>query len=162
MVEQTAGEYESGLLSDGELTFTEYEASALELVNCAEQLGYGIAGSFEPTVRGEYVLTFVESPAATPTSLSSMHSSLQECNQTYFNLVNLFWSRHTAPSESELQAARDELAACLRGGGFTLPEHPAAGEIRRTVLPPGQPAPAIIVQCQQRIMDHFGLPGFIG
>ena len=52
-----------------------------------------------------------------PATLEDMRRIEVPCGDTYISVITQMWAEHVAPTEQELAAARDALAACMRGRG---------------------------------------------
>jgi hypothetical protein len=147
-------DFQKDILKDGVLTFAEYETAVLSLVDCAQRAGISLAEPVRISKRDTYLYSFTY-PLA---SRAGAEDSILSCRQTYTDYLEQFWAEFTAPSEEELQRARDELARCLRDRGIEVPK-PASpedfGQFR------SHPTPDFF-ECAQQTSDTFGLPGFSG
>lgn len=149
----SASHYQWARLSDGQLDSHEYEAAVRATVACVEQAGPRLTVPLEPTNRGRYELSFqysVDSPAGA--------DAIEACRTEYLSVIDLLWAQHSAPSQSELQAARRSLAACLSRSGVPGAEN-AGDEYYRQMR--SQPT-AEFVRCAEQIQKEYDLPGFAG
>jgi hypothetical protein len=157
----TLSEFQSDMLADGRVTAGEYDAAALAFIGCGREAGYEYVGSETPNMRGRYNFIFRGSKTSSG-SLEDQHRSIAECRAEYLDAVELFWARHTAPSEEELQDARRAFAACLNDRGLTVPEDPSPGQMAELLIGPDGRFPSAMRDCQSLIEEQFGLSGFIG
>lgn len=132
---------ERPLIEDGVLSFKEYESAVLGTIACLEHSGltvmhfpgYGRAGVGLPgprlSSRGvySYVATMTGSADNPPTRAAEATSSCKAGSAQ----VEFMWAQHTAPSEVEKQAMRDQMAKCLIDAGVdVLQSHPTNADLR--------------------------------
>lgn len=170
--------YQKNLIQDGRLTFAEYESAAFATVDCLEKAGFTVfhvSGELEYdrsqatpgpglSARGRYKFD----AGAAPSQRAELAEASGQCRAEYFDLVDLLWAEHTAPSEQDLQLGREMIAACLREKGLLVPDNPSQQELFVLAWPPdgdgqgrGQPVP-VYWDCAKRAADELGLGGFIG
>ena len=169
-----ANEYEDELFKDGVLTFVEYEAAVFRTLACIDAAGltvmhsngYGRAFDVQPgprlSSRGVYSY-FGQVTTNSPTRPAKEFAALAECKQGSAQ-AEFMWAQHTAPSQVDVQAMRDHMAACLRGLGATVREHPNDLELG-AVSSSGQVASGDYDQCRFEAADTFeidSLPGTSG
>lgn len=178
MSSDTVSAYQKNLIQDGRLTFAEYEAAALATVDCLEKAGYAVfhvPGELEYnralatpgpglSARGRYTFDI----GADPSNRAGLLNDSVRCRAEFFDLVDLLWAEHTAPTEHDLQLGRAMIGACLRGKGLSVPENPSQKELFVHAWPPdgdgqgrGQPV-ADYWDCAKEAADELGLTGFIG
>ncbi|MBI2766791.1 MAG: hypothetical protein HYX53_12900 [Chloroflexi bacterium] len=85
-------------------------------------------------------------------------AKLNRCVDERLRAVRDAWSLQNAPSEAEVQSARDLLGACLRAAGVDVPEHPTSQELTAA----RQAYPAEFGPCSASVSDETGLKGFGG
>jgi hypothetical protein len=104
-----------------EVDFETYERAFFEFVACAQENGWELVEPPQLTALQLYEYQFRGTSASARAEVS-----LAGCaSQTDFERIQFAWSSKNAPSEGELQAARDTMGECLRGRGYDVPEHPA-------------------------------------
>lgn len=138
----SASEPERTLFEDGVLTFAEYQSAVMQTISCMESAGvtvvhfpgYGRGGIGEPgprlSRRGVYSYVGAVNGAADrpPTEAAAATAACKSGSAQ----VEFAWAQHTAPSEVELQAMRDQMAKCLRDAGATLSQdHPSDADLKR-------------------------------
>lgn len=165
------------ILSDGVITFAEYESAIFAAVQCYNDAGVRIseyptkqggAPVLGPklTHRGEYQY-IPQFPAGT--GQQSATDITNRCERDIVGVIRPLWLDHVSPTQQEVQAARDEMASCLRAAGLDAPQHPSQQELLRVAFPPsGQPPAGKIVlppayeNCAAKAADQLGLPSFTG
>lgn len=176
MDQEDLSSYQRDLIEDGRLTFAEYEAAAFATVDCLERAGYTVfhvPGELEHdrtnatpgpglSARGRYKFDV----GAASSERAGLLEASGRCRAEYFDLLDLIWAEHTAPSEQDLQRGRAMIGACLRDKGLTIPDNPSQQELFVHAWPPdgdgqGQPV-AEYWDCAKRAADELGLTGFIG
>jgi len=122
----TPQEFEAALLEDG-LTFDEYETAFLAFAACAAGFGYELQSDPVLTSRRnyDYQLGRKLADGESEQRRQDARAGFEACRLRYFDAVQRQWAIQTALDETELQAARDHLGACLRAAGYDAPEHPA-------------------------------------
>jgi hypothetical protein len=169
-----AGEFQANLLSDGILTFSEYESAVFAAVHCEQDAGlqiiaYPIPGQPgrpgpELTSRGEYQYLPV---APEGSDSAQLHKAFDECERNFDGSVRQLWAEHVAPTEKDMQVARDTISQCLRDHGIKVSEHPSGNELMRVAYPPSgipsQPQPnEPYLGCATSAAAAFGIPGYLG
>ena len=170
----SASRYQADLLADGRLTFSEYENAVFGAVRCEEAAGFKILAYPEPgkpgrpgpelTARGEYQYVQV---AADDADRSSLAAALSDCENEYVSVLRALWADHVAPTPADMQAARDEIARCLRAHGIKVPSHPSGEELMKLAFPPDgipyAPRPEQpYVGCASEVAGRLALPGYLG
>jgi|GEM_PF-7060313 len=136
-------DFEKDLIRDGTLTFEEYQQAVLRTVSCIERAGLDVVhstgyGRSEEMVTGprlskrgvySYTARIFSPDGSRP---EAEFAAVNECRAGSAQ-VEFLWAQHTAPSEVELQALRDHMAACLRENGSGVAERPSDEELRRAV-----------------------------
>lgn len=162
---------ERAIFADGVLTFGEYESGVFRTLACIEGAGltvahsngYGRAHDVQPgprlSSRGVYSY-FGQVTTYSPTRPAKEFAALAECKQLSAQ-VEFMWAQHTAPSQVDVQAMRDHMAACLRTLGANVPERPSDHELQ-AVLRPAQVSQQEYDSCRFQAADTFeidSLPG---
>lgn len=149
-------------VADGQLTFAEYEAAFFDMVACLGTLHVTVQGAPTLTPRGRYQALLRADPTlvpAVPESARETTAAMLSCRQRYFDGLDLMWAVHFAPSERELQAARDRLGECMRDGGVSdVPEHPGTDYFARFI---GSNHP-VYQPCAGAAGEALGIPGWGG
>lgn len=147
-----AGEGERTFLEDGIVTFDEYEQAFFNMVACAEQSGVTIYG-VRLTSRNQYHFQSTW-PAE---QAQEGHDAIEACKRTYFSEVDRMWSRSVVPTEAERQKEIDELAACMREVGVSLPV-PASHEDILNYFMTSQVREGPAAECVFAAQDRTGDP----
>jgi hypothetical protein len=153
-------------LSDGILTFAEYEAAVLEMAACVRESPLKIefaqldregavirTGGPSLDQRGRYQYSFFY-----PGSVPESEARIRFCRSEFLTSVENFWIVHVAPSEQDLAAARRALRACLGTSGAELPVEPAESDFDHLRNAPTREFRA----CSAAVAEEFALPGFSG
>lgn len=119
-----AGQDERGFLSDGTLTFTEYEKAVFNLVRCGEERGLSFGTG--PVLRqwGEY-----QFQATWTSSLEDGQGALDDCRARNFSEVQRLWARVAQPTQKDYEEAYASLSECLRAAGLEVSRQPSAQEL---------------------------------
>lgn len=125
-----AGDFESKLVADGELTFEEYERAFLAFGECAKTLGWEFPEPPRLTSRQNYEFRLYRpnSEGVAPETIQASQRAVESCRMEYFDEIQRVWSLKTALSGVERQEARDDLGRCLELAGYDLPEHPSSDD----------------------------------
>ena len=159
-------DFQRSILKDGVLTSQEYERAALAVAQChrdsgAELRGYpqrlGGPQLSEPwwSKRGEYYYI-----PAYPEADTNAEGKYNACEDEYFRQIAPIWANHVAPSQQEMQQARDLVGECLREVGLAIPEHPDITDIS-PILTARRNDPAIAA-CSDRGAQFLGTIAFFG
>jgi hypothetical protein len=142
-------------LSDGELTFAEYEAAATRTVRCLGDAG----------LQGEAVLDHNSQTYALGARWQSSgdraddeekRAATERCYANHWNGISQAWTAQSTPTESEIDAARQAMAQCMREGGLDVPVPASSQDILR------HQAHEVYAACARRIAEEHGLPNFGG
>ncbi len=130
--------FQAKILNDGQVTFAEYDEAFLAYVSCAGQRGWVPVAPPRLTSRRLYDYQFTRpnsDPAAGASERARWEGDLRTCEAMFFDEVQRAWVVKTAPSQQELQAARDALGACLRDAQVSdVPAHPTAEDWERFIV----------------------------
>ena len=169
---QAASDYERPLLSDGILTFSEYETASLAEISCLKDSGLQVI-HFDHfsnidlneslpgpklTSRGKYLYSAVIPADIT---LEDAQREISACKNRYTATLAFLWAEKIAPGEKELQVIRRRIAACLREAGHDAPAEPSQHDLDVVAYPPsgipigGAPAPSWYVECVGQVSDEF-------
>jgi len=146
---------EIALLEDGELTFEEYEAGYTKALSCLYDSG--LVDVFErPELSPRWVYNW-------PVRFSDANrvaatAAFERCRAEHFSTLEFLWAEATAPTQEEVQAARIDLAQCLRDAGHDVEENPTSA----TFLPFIYEADPDLRLCSTVVSDRYALPGFAG
>ena len=152
-----ATEEQREAMDDGVVTFAEYEAAALRVVQCIDEIGGDIHGEapynertqrFELAARGRL--------ASDPAEEERRTRETAACYEQYWNGINQAWGSQNQPTEQELHEARQAFAQCLRDAGVSVPD-PASQEDFA-----GLEQQEAFVPCAERIGEEYGIPYFGG
>lgn len=142
-------------LADGVVTWEEYVAAVRANTECIRGKGVPVT---DAVIADGRVQKGIVGPMATDAEMERANKVVLECNATYLNAVGLQWYRQTMPSPGTFAAAREELAACLRGAGVALPEKDGRPDFAAVA----QSDPARFSPCSAQVGEKFGIPGFAG
>lgn len=163
--------YQSAVLADGVVSFSEYQAAVFAAVQCWKNEGLAVDGYGNipgPVLTARGLYQYIQVP---PTGMTKADQAakIAKCNIQYVSVLQPLWTDHVAPSQQDVQAARDALGACLREKGYEVPAHPTREDFLGIVFPDGTPADGAQVEfppgfqgCATKIDDQFGMPGFRG
>lgn len=170
----TASDFEWSLISDGELTFAEYESAVLSTVKCFADNGIEITpyphnhemgqpGPLHMNKRGRYEYL----PFLTQDNYEQKVKVATTCQATYSATIEPLWAEHAVPTQAEMQGARDEIANCLRSSGREVPDHPGSQELLAIAFPPdGIPKPGfpepVYRACAEQTATDYDMEGFMG
>lgn len=139
------------IVEDDRITFAEYEASVLAMADCVRDSGGVFLRPDQPRLswRGLYTYTvgFRE-------SVPGAQAQVSGCVEEHVGYLDLFWKEFVSPSETEIQSAMDDLAACMKSVGLerVIP----AGRTRQEFEELGP-----ILQGEEQTL-YFGCAGRIG
>lgn len=165
-------EFQANLLADGTLTFAEYESAVFAAVQCLRDKGFEITGYPTRTAtpgpgpvltrRGE--LQYLPKSRA---NLSGDSEAIAACENRYTSVIRPLWASHVAPSQDEMQRARDAIGACLVSNGTSgVSEHPSGEELLAIAFPPDgvprQPPITSYQRCAESVAVEFDIPGYFG
>lgn len=157
--------FQRSILEDGELTFAEYERATLGFLSCVEDGGVIVrhvegdryAEGPELTSRGQYRFSlYLPNRDGKPATVDEMRGLETRCGVEFTTVIQQLWAEHIAPSETELAAAREALALCLRAEGFEIPEPPSSEDFGAAASSPAY------ATCSSAVAEQFGIPGFGG
>ena len=151
----SSSQFQRELLSDGRLTYEEYERAVLATVQCVKDNGIEIAKEIHSAPGKRIAFEFVG--GTTEDERARASAVYEDCYREFEETVDLVWAEQNAPDEKTLELARDALAQCLRAGGYQgLPAHPEREDFKlargHLAFPP----------CQRRISQEYDLVGFGG
>jgi hypothetical protein len=164
-----ASDYVKGIVGDGRVTFAEYEAAALQTLNCARSIGYeSRPGDPRLSARGLYTWSLRTPPIATPIlgnpgpEHRAQFDQLVACMETYFNQVDFYWIRVVEPSEQEKAAAMEDLAVCMEQAGLADYIPPSRAYDSFYALQGGLPdgLRQLYRQCARATQEKWALPKF--
>lgn len=167
----TVSAYQKNILKDNTVTFAEYQAAVFGAVACWQHEGFAVTGYGPvpgPVLNARGAYDYLQTA---PVGMSSDQQTklIAKCTDEYVSLLQPLWTDHVAPSQQDVQAARDALGDCLREKGYDLPAHPASQDFTALIFPDGLPASGTRVQfppgfaeCATKIDDQFAMPGFRG
>ena len=144
------------LLSDGFLSFAEYESVTLEYVACVESAGASLG---RPLVAGKlrvYAIEFV-SPA---TSAAAVREAVPRCGAPTYDRISRLWSLGNAPSEEVVREARTALANCLRTRGLSVPDDPGPEYFANAGR--SSAGTTAMLECSAIVSEEYGIPYFGG
>lgn len=157
---------EQVLFRDGVLTFEEYESAVAATMRCIEEAGLTIAHSrgygrgdgagVGPRLSSRGVYSY--EARGGPVYDRAANTAVGGCKATSAQ-VEFMWAQHTSPSDVELQAMRNHMAACLAAAGVTVRADPSDLDLRARK---GDVDSGKYRQCQFAAADAFEidrLPG---
>ncbi|MCA9823842.1 MAG: hypothetical protein KC479_00250 [Dehalococcoidia bacterium] len=145
------------------MSFSEYEAAALRTVACINEIGGGVYGEAKFNERtGEFELAARRDAQPgqrlDPRSDESQRQrdETDECYREHWNGVHQAWAAQYAPSEEEINEARQALAQCLREAGVDIPDPASQQDFA------GLETHEAFFPCVERISDEYGIANFAG
>jgi hypothetical protein len=106
-------------LSDGEVTFEEYETAIAETIACAEAAGVDL--EVEPAV-GQRP-TRIGFKGETVDEMDAQNAKVEQCKDDHLREVETTWSLQNAhASDDEVQAAFGAVTECMLANGASGPE----------------------------------------
>jgi hypothetical protein len=161
--EPDASPYEWSLISDGDLTYSEYEASALAYVGCVTEAGLRFVEPPVADARGKFWFV-IDVPD------SADGAVVGRCRDEFHAVIDLLWATHVSQSgrgEEHVEAARRALVDCLRDAGLEdIPDDASGADY----LPLFSPADSrftgehqqTFFDCRARVAEDYNLPWFGG
>ena len=144
------------LLSDGFLSFAEYESVVLDYVACVESAGASLGRPLAAGRLRVYAIEFV-SPV---TSAAAVREAVPRCGAPTYDRISRLWSLGNAPSEEVVREARTALANCLRARGQSVPDDPGPEYFANVGRSSG--GTTAMLQCSAIVSDEYGIPYFGG
>jgi hypothetical protein len=166
-------EEQQAIVADGVITFGEYEAAIFATVRCLKTAGFGVTDWPSPD-RREPAEGPVLSRRGRYQYLADTHGqegqavaeAIESCRTTHSDIVERLWADHVAPSQQEVQYARDLIASCLREEGVAAPTHPTGEELMRLAFPPDGvatgPPREPYRSCAERAARETDIPRYLG
>lgn len=133
------------VLSDGHVSFEEYEAAVFDTVRCLEGAGFTVVGPDLRFKGKRYVYSALGDADKDPSECFGKNQTIEDA-----------WSLQNLPSEAELNEARSALAQCFRDHGVEVEANPAEGYFQRFA------GSAVHRQCSNEVSEEYGLPFFGG
>ncbi len=106
-------------LSDGIVTFSEYEAALLSHIECAESEGLSIFDLSYDRVYGQFEYLFSSGTADPEESRNDLETH-DRCYEYHVEAVEFAWTSRPSPGEEELAAVRPAVASCLNDYGIDV------------------------------------------
>ena len=128
----TISEYEAPLLSDGVVTFAEYEEAVLATVACLRQSGVVASDPTLDQAGRIFVYSYEVSESESETledAQARADAVYSTCFTTYEDDLQNTWLRQTEPDSEERAALVAELLRCLEREGLSVPSD-SSGDIR--------------------------------
>lgn len=146
----TAKGFQADLLSDGDLTYAEYERAVLAQVQCMEDAGYEANGPMPS--RGHQIVYDYEAVKGDPDALVS---TFDDCYSQYLDVVEPVWAYLHQPTEQEKFDEIQSLSACLFEAGSDVPDDPTYGELLDLVPGAGEAG----IHCLLQSYDVYSASG---
>jgi hypothetical protein len=141
------------LLSDGVLTFDEYETAVLATVQCLAEAGVRIVSEPHLDLSGtRYVYQYFA--GSNDVEFEEIRSTWIECYTLHQAVVDGEWARYTAPPEGRLRDALLALETCLAESGFEF-QSPVSQADFQTLTDQN---PEEFTACLSGISQEFGIP----
>lgn len=123
-------DYQTEVLSDGVVTFTEYEKAFLDTIACLRDGGVRASDPI-PSHDGRFLTYDIGFwPPDTPSSVITEAEALNDsCVAEYLDAIALKYSYDNQPSASEQTETRLEAIECLRKEGYDISDDLTEGEI---------------------------------
>ncbi len=108
--------FQREILSDGVVTFAEYERAVFRTVQCLRELGYEVDGP-ELGARGLFYDYWV---TVGPEGSAATSEAQDRCDEEYLRSVAFAWARQNELTGAELEAELERLRACLGEAGVEV------------------------------------------
>lgn len=153
--------FQQALLSDGLLTYAEYESAVLATVQCLRDRGIEIVTEPHPAPGEVIVFEFGGSTSFSGESAvrenEAARLSYEACYHEHQDVVDLAWARQHEVDERTLERARAALRSCLEEAGVEgIPKNAKGRDFQ-----PFQRFEAF-PKCQERVAEEFDISGFGG
>jgi predicted dehydrogenase len=145
-------DFQEAALADGVVTFAEYERAMLATIECLRDGGVEVTDA-TPVPGDRLTFEFYSGDD----DREAVRAAYQDCYERFAVAIDRAWATANAPTEEELQEARQALAECLRDAGEDVPEQPALEDFVRL-----QQTAEAFGRCSQAISEEFGIPNFAG
>lgn len=153
--------FQRALLSDGVLTYAEYETAVLATVQCLRDRGVSIVT--EPHAAPGNVIAFEFggstqfSGEASDRENEEARLAYEDCYHEHQDVVDLAWARQNQVDQRTLEGARAALRRCLHEAGIEgVPENAKGRDFQ-----PFQHFEAF-PRCQDSVAREFNIAGFGG
>lgn len=110
-------EFQAEILSDGLVSYAEYEAAVFATISCLREQGLRVLG---PTESSDGLLAYSYGGAETKEESDAQVVIGDECESRYLNYVSGGYKILHAPSAEEMQQRRLEYAECLHDRGYEI------------------------------------------
>ena len=151
------------LLSDGRLSFEEYDRVTRAFVACVEARGGQLARPLVPGPLQVYAIEFTFPPRAEGDAAAvaaASQAAVDACASPTYARISAIWSQAHQPSPAQLRDAHVKLVDCLRAEGLEIPEAAAAGG---SLFPFIRDNMEAFVRCSGPVSDALGMsPGYFG
>lgn len=146
-------DFAKAIISDGVVTFTEYESAFFAMVQCFEESG--VRPSEPPHLNASRHYSYdLAYPAADATRVPEV---VRRCKEEYFESAQRAWGMYTPPGFQELLVdARDDVAACLQGAGQDV-ERPLSQETLAKLPREENPGAFTCLRLAQEKYDIVGI-----
>lgn len=150
-------------VSDGVLTFAEYESAVLNMIACVEEQGAFVRES-DPALSSRGLYTWL---IGWPNERGDLSSQVLSCTANELGILDLLWKEFLAPSEEEVRAGMREMADCLRSSGLgdLVPDSLAPSDFQRIQVQlavSGRDSEIPTYRtCAKSVQAEFGLIGFV-
>jgi hypothetical protein len=155
-----ASAYQQDILSDGRITFSEYEQAVLQMVACAADGGARLStGTLRLLANDVYFRAFAWDPA----DAAEASAAVEACGQDYTSVVGDIWSKARLgiiPQSTYDEAGR-WFWTCIEESGIDLGDQPRTRATARQLWDQAGGAD-IYFKCQDGVLDTFGIAGFGG
>jgi hypothetical protein len=141
-------------LTDGELSFSEYEKGFFALIACLEAEGLSFIG--EPRIDSDGTTHHVVDGGSTDESLRHTQEIFSACRYQHFSILAAAWAWQTRLTESEVNLARALLSKCLRERDIDATDIPTDDELDRLM----ETYPDAVIGCSRKVEEETGLTGF--
>lgn len=150
---KSAGDQQAEMLSDGVITFQQYETAILATIQCLSDAGISV-GSPELRYKRKYYRYDWQFP---DDRAEELFPKVEECTGRWRPVVDGWYIENMA-TEKEVGEARAAFVSCLRDAGVDLPSHPTEQDFDRLRRSPTRD----FLACSDEISEEYGLIGFAG
>ena len=147
------------VLSDGVITFAEYESSVLAMAECVTSAGGVFYKTDQPKLNWRGLYTY---STGFPESIPGAQAAVAGCMERHVGLLDLFWKELTNPTEEEEQIAMNDLAECMKSMGLEkeIPELRRRDDFEMLGPKLSEDQRGLYMSCAQRVAAEHALAYF--
>lgn len=140
-------EFQQQLLSDGEVTFSEYEEAVFATMRCLTRAGIWVSDPMLDAAGSSYRFDF--GGAYTEAEGEEMENTYEKCYREFQDAVDEVWAIQNGPSEEEITVFYERVLECVRAKGFDIVIDAQQPNLERV----NQLAPYDYPACFEEVLD---------